>query len=901
MNTNNTRIITKSASKVRTEFYSGMGGIGYVETILFGCLILLIIGLPLALPYLYISIPLDFLCFFIFLFLITPNPKGNGKVYNYLINALTFALRKKRYYHEETLHFFPFKAQKQKYLTLNNNQTMIVMEINGFDISLLTDEECNFYVLNLGRWFKNIDCKIQLTKIEKHFNLQEQNNYLCELADYWEKEYQNAKINQTTYENIFEQLSELRDINFNIENDQNFKCSSFYLTVYANNQRELEQIVNHFNLYLTKAKLTVKVLDQTASSTMIANLMLPLNKEKISDQKELINTIKNSTLTFHKNYWEFNNNFYAITTIKDYPNLVGDGWLIKLANLEQTNMVCNFIDLDKTQSLKMLDKAIERVNLNQLDTKKSSAEKENELYLRNFNYLIDALKEENEKLKLTQIYFITYAKDLEKLKEINNHLYGVINECDMTYSNLSFQQEIALFNIFNNTNFKDIKSSSNEMATTTIAAMFPFIDNTLMDSKGLLMGQTSSGVPYYFDIKTKDNNYRDSFNAFIVGKTGSGKTYNVKKQLNWLFLNKTRVFIIDPEREFHGFVNKYQAKVIDCGQAKSGLINPLQIFNNTLQSHIRNLEQWFKLIFPDITDHIISILEEILFEVYNQKNINFSTTEKQLNDLKVNEWPILNDCYLVATKKFENSKNIVEKEITGYLKQLSSIGAYGQLWNGYTTLELSLAKFIILDVYTLRNNKKMINAQLFLMLQFLENEAIKNKNRNELLVEAEQEWVCIAVDEAHLLIDKHNLIALQFLYEMTKRARKYNTSVYIVTQNINDFVGDNDIKKQAEGIMNNCLYQFVHNLADKDLQDYNAILKASGGLNEFELQAISTAKQGDCLFTIGSHNRSFLHIQASDTEASAWMKNKNMIDKPQNKLLNGYINNIDNNYDEVIN
>lgn len=901
MNANNTRIITKSTSKVRTEFYSGMGGIGYVETILFGFLILLLMGLSLSIPHLYISIPLDFLCFFIFLFLITPNPKGNGKVYNYLINAMTFGLRKKRYNNEEILHFFPFKNQEQKYLTLNNNQIIIVMEISGFDISLLTDEECNSYVMSLARWFKNIDCKIQLTKIEKHFNLQEQNEYLCNLADYWEKEFQDKKINNKTYENIFEQLNEFKDINFNIENDQNFKRSTFYLTVYVNNQRELEQVINHFNLYLTKAKLVVKILEKEETISMIKNLFLPLNNEKISDTKELINTIKNSTMTFHKNYWEFNNTFYSITTIKEYPNLVGDGWLIKLGNLEQTNLLCNFTDLDKAQSLKMLDKAIERVNLNQLDTKKVSAEKENELYLRNFNYLIDSLKEENEKLKLTQIYFITYADSLEKLKEVNNHLYGVIKECDMTYNNLSFQQEIGIYNIFNNIKMKDIKTSSNEMAVTTIAAMFPFVDNTLMDSKGLLMGQTSFGIPYYFDIKTKDNNYRDSFNAFIVGKTGSGKSYNVKKQLNWLFLNKTRVFIIDPEREFHGFVNKYNAKVIDCGQAKTGLINPLQIFNSNLQSHIRNLEQWFKLIFPDISDHIISILEELLFEVYDKKNINFGTTKEQLRNLKINEWPILHDLYLLVTNKFEHSKDSVEKEIKGYLKQLSSLGAYGQLWNGYTTLDLSLDKFIILDVYTLRNNLKMINAQLFLMLQFLENEAIKNKNRNELLPEKDQEWVCIAVDEAHLLIDKHNLIALQFLYEMVKRARKYNTSVYIVTQNINDFVGDNGVKKQSEGIMNNCLYQFVHNLADKDLQDYNAILKASGGLNEFELQAISTAKQGDCLFAIGSHNRIFLHIQASEVEATAWMKDKNMIDRPENKLLNGYITNIEINHDEVAN
>lgn len=38
------------------------------------------------------------------------------------------------------------------------------------------------------------------------------------------------------------------------------------------------------------------------------------------------------------------------------------------------------------------------------------------------------------------------------------------------------------------------------------------------------MGQTAFGLAYYFDIKTKNNNYHNIFNTFIVGKA-----YNVKK------------------------------------------------------------------------------------------------------------------------------------------------------------------------------------------------------------------------------------------------------------------------------------------------------------------------------------------------------------------------------------
>jgi hypothetical protein len=66
---------------------------------------------------------------------------------------------------------------------------------------------------------------------------------------------------------------------------------------------------------------------------------------------------------------------------------------------------------------------------------------------------------------------------------------------------------------------------------------------------------------------------------------------------------------------------------------------------------------------------------------------------------------------------------------------------------------------------------------------------------------------------------KNNALALNFLFEMTKRIRKYIGISCIMTQNINDFMGNANIKTQAQGIINNCLYQFVHHLAASDLAD----------------------------------------------------------------------------------
>jgi type IV secretory pathway VirB4 component len=45
---------------------------------------------------------------------------------------------------------------------------------------------------------------------------------------------------------------------------------------------------------------------------------------------------------------------------------------------------------------------------------------------------------------------------------------------------------------------------------------------------------------------------------FIIGTSGSGKSFTSKKLLNQLVLKGIKVFIIDPEREYQNFVDYYE-------------------------------------------------------------------------------------------------------------------------------------------------------------------------------------------------------------------------------------------------------------------------------------------------------------------------------------------------------
>ena len=74
-----------------------------------------------------------------------------------------------------------------------------------------------------------------------------------------------------------------------------------------------------------------------------------------------------------------------------------------------------------------------------------------------------------------------------------------------------------------------------------------------------------------------------------------------------------------------------------------------------------------------------------------------------------------------------------------------------------------------------KNNQRIIQAQLFLSLNYIQKEVKDNDYTKDSLA--------IIIDEAHLLIDENNPIALDFVYQMVKRIRKRNGGIIIISQN----------------------------------------------------------------------------------------------------------------------
>jgi DNA helicase HerA-like ATPase len=127
------------------------------------------------------------------------------------------------------------------------------------------------------------------------------------------------------------------------------------------------------------------------------------------------------------------------------------------------------------------------------------------------------------------------------------------------------------------------------------------------------------------------------------------------------------------------------------------------------------------------------------------------------------------------------------------------------------------------------------NALFFNILKYAWNLTL-NPNINTVLM----------VDEAHVLLTGSNTYGAEFLAQVQRRARKYNTGTIIITQQPTDF-SDPQVITQGKAIFDNAAYYLVMGLRKQATDDLSKLID----LNDQEKNNIKSYRQGEALFVCG--------------------------------------------------
>ena len=284
------------------------------------------------------------------------------------------------------------------------------------------------------------------------------------------------------------------------------------------------------------------------------------------------------------------------------------------------------------------------------------------------------------------------------------------------------------------------------------------------------------------------------------------------------------------------------------------------------------LEQFFRVILPGITPDAFEVLNTLTVQLYKKKGIDKST---DINSLTAEDFPIFDDLIDVINEKLRTEKDEYlyhnTQIVKTFIEKFATGGRNSQLWNGPTSIKTN-ENFICFNFRSLISNRNetIANAQMLLVFKYLDGEIIKNRDfnlkyfANEEL-EEDKRRVVVAVDEAHVFINKKYPIALDFMAQMAKRIRKYSGMQIIITQNIKDFVGTEEIATQSTAIINACQYSLIFGLAPNDMTDLISLYRNAGGINKEEQDSIVTARRGQAFIITGPMNRTTIQIEALNT------------------------------------
>lgn len=577
-------------------------------------------------------------------------------------------------------------------------------------------------------------------------------------------------------------------------------------------------------------------------------------------------------LEFKPSEFIISDKYATIMSVISYPKFINPGFLATLTSMSGIKIVIKHIPMPFSVISKMLNKEIADLKQRyQEENDKTIQERIRQDY-ESLEYFIQMLASSQSKIYDFQMHIMLTADSEEDLITKKLQVKSYLEAMQLKAVPLRFEQEKVLKSIIPIYPKQDIEDRiGTPIPSPTIAAMYPFIFDSIKDpGLSTLLGVDFSGGVILFNqflYQIKKEHNRNNANLIILGTSGSGKSTAAKLMLRSHFRNNSQVVMIDPEGELQEMARLYGGDFIDLGKGgEYGMINPLEIIMDAdedeikeglgytvLTRTIQTLKAFIKYYDPSITEDIITLFSEVVQDTYRRFGIDFNTDFSKFTS---KDYPTFKDVYATIRGKLTSmAEKSHEKDILEQLelKVRPIVKELRYYFDGHTTIKPK-SEFIVFNIKELMNADVNIrNALFFNILKYAWGMTLDKKVNTVL-----------GVDEAHVLLSGNNALGADFLAQIQRRARKYNTGTIIITQQPSDF-SDPSVITQGKAIFDNASYYLVMGLKKQAVEDLSRLID----LNDNEKESIKGYNQGEALFVCGSR-RMQINVIVSDQELDSF-------------------------------
>ena len=560
-------------------------------------------------------------------------------------------------------------------------------------------------------------------------------------------------------------------------------------------------------------------------------------------------------LSFNASDFFISDKYATILTVVSYPRYIQPGYLSTLTSMSGIKIVIKHIPVPFSTMSKMLNKQVadlqERYSRERDQTMRERIRQDAE----SLEYFTSMLAASQARIFDFQMHIMITADTKEDLEMKKVNVKNYLDAMELKAVSLRFEQEKVLKSILPIFPSQEIEERiGTPIPSVTLSAMYPFIFDSIKDpGLSTLLGVDFSGGVILFNqflYKIKKENNRNNANMIILGTSGSGKSTAAKLMLRTHIRNGCQIVAIDPENELAEITKTFGGDTIDIGKGgEFGLINPLEVVIDADEEEIKQglgytvltrtlqfLKAFMKYYDPSIQEDVLTMFSEVVQDTYKRFGIDFNT---DFSGFTSKDYPTFSDVYatikgrLMSMTEQTQERDIMERlelKIRPIIKELKFY------FDGHTTIDGN-SDFMVFNIKELMNSDSNVkNALFFNVLKYAWG----------LCLDTSVDTVMM-VDEAHVLLGDHNTLGADFLAQVQRRARKYNTGTIIITQQPSDFSAP-EVLTQGKAIFDNASYYLVMGLKKQAVEDLSLLID----LNEGEKESIKRYSQGEALFVCGN-------------------------------------------------
>ena len=557
------------------------------------------------------------------------------------------------------------------------------------------------------------------------------------------------------------------------------------------------------------------------------------------------------TMEFESDYFKIGNRYGRVIFLKEYANYIKDSMVAELTDINKNMMMSiDVIPVPMDEAVREAENRRLGIETNITNWQRRQNANNNfsaiipydmEQQREQSKEFLDDLITRDQRMFIAVLTMVHTAESKEELDNDTEALLTIARKHLCQFGVLKFQQLDGL-NTAMPFGVRKI-DTLRTLTTESLAVFMPFRVQDIRHENGIYYGQNVISK----NMIIADRKQLLNGNSFILGVSGSGKSFIAKEEIVSIMLKDPNadVIIVDPERETSSLVKSLGGEVIKISATSGNHINAMDMnkdYGDGANPIILKSEFILSLCEQLVGSNNLgakqkSIIDRCTASVYRYyQQGNYQGTP-----------PTLQDFYEELLKQQEPEAKEIALAIELFVN--GSLNTFAKSTNVDT--HNRLVCYDILDL-----GKQLLPIGMLVVLDSILNRITMNRSKGR--------NTFIFIDEIYLLFQYE--YSANFLFTLWKRVRKYGAYCTGITQNVEDMLQSHT----ARTMLANSEMIIMLNQASTDRVELAKILSIS----DLQMSYITNVNAGEGLIKIGNSLIPFINRFPKNTELYKLMTTK---------------------------